>query len=124
MRVRLLSATVDELFSSGLFAYATWGTGILVNVLLNRGTASDIREAEAALERLSAQGVLDGSAYRDLIVLRSRALLARAHGDEVAYRDCADRYSDLATSLGFVEHIAVAEEMVGADGIEPPTAGV
>ena len=68
--------------------------------------------------------MLDGSVLRDLILLRSRALLARARGDEVTYRDFANRYRDLATSLGFEEHIAIAEEMVGADGIEPPTAGV
>ncbi len=99
-------------------------TGVLVEALLEGGTDSDVAEAEAALDRLSSQSVLDGSALRDLILLRSRALLARARGDEVAYRDFADRYRDMATSLGFEGHIAIAEAMVGADGIEPPTAGV
>ena len=76
------------------------------------------------VDRLSTQPVLDGSAFRDLILLRSRALLARARGYEVAYRHLADRYRDMATSLGFEGHIATAQAMVGADGIEPPTAGV
>jgi adenylate cyclase len=118
----LLSASVDTLFSRGLFGYAIWGTGILVEALLRRGTESDIREAEAALERLSAQREFDGSAFRDLILLRLTALLASARGDKVTYRAFADRYRDMARSLGFEEHIAIAEAMVGADGIEPPTA--
>ena len=118
--VPLPRASVDELFACGLLGYAVWGTSVLVEALLKRGTDSDILEAEAALERVSGQRVLDGSVFRDLTLLRLRALLARARGDEVTYRDFADRYRDMATSLGFVEHMAIAEEMVGADGIEPP----
>ena len=34
-------------------------------------------------------------------LLRLRTLLARAHGDEAAYRDFRDRYRAMATSLGF-----------------------
>ena len=45
---------------------ALWGTGVLVEALLEGGTDSDIREAEAALERLSSQPVLDGSAFATL----------------------------------------------------------
>ena len=73
---------------------------------------------------MTAEPALDGSAFRDIVLLRLRALLARARGDETGYRDFANRYRDMATSLGFEGHIAIAEEMVGADGIEPPTAGV
>ena len=103
--------SVDELFSSGLLGYAIWGTSVLVEALLKGGTERDIQEAEAAVERLSAQPVLDGSAFPDLILLRLRALLARSRGDEVTYRDFADRYRDMATSLGFEGHIAFAEAM-------------
>ena len=41
-----------------------------------------------------------------------------ARGDDMGYRDFATRYHTMATSLGFEEHIAIAAEMVGADGIE------
>ena len=41
------------------------------------------------------------AAQRDIWLLRLRALLARARGDEVAYRDYRDRYRETATSLGF-----------------------
>jgi len=73
---------------------------------------------------LSAVSQLEGSVFRDLILLRSRALLARARGDEAGYRDFADRYRDMARSHGFEEHIRIAETMVGVDDIDPPTADV
>jgi hypothetical protein len=48
---------------------------------------------------------------RDIWLLRLRALLARARGDDTTYRDYRDRYRDMATSLGFEGHIAWAEAM-------------
>ena len=39
------------------------------------------------------------------------AALARARGDETAYRDYRDRYHALATSLGFEGHMKRAEAM-------------
>ena len=41
----------------------------------------------------------------------ARALLARAHGDETAYRDYRDRYRAMARSLGFEGHMKWAEAM-------------
>jgi hypothetical protein len=109
--VPLLRASVDELYSSELLGYWLWGTGVLVEALLERGTDSDVQEAEAAVERLCTQPALDGWAYRDLVLLRSRALLARARGDEVSYRNFRDRYRAMAKSLGFEGHIAMGEAM-------------
>jgi hypothetical protein len=48
---------------------------------------------------------------RDVTLLRLRALLARARGDEAAYRDLAGRYRAMAESLGFEGHIAMAAAM-------------
>ena len=48
---------------------------------------------------------------RDIWLLRLRALLAHAHGDDTAYRDYRDRYRAMARSLGFEGHIAWAEAM-------------
>ena len=53
----------------------------------------------------------DGSVIRDVSLLRIRALLARARGDEASYRDHRDRYRAMATSLGFEGHMAWAEAM-------------
>ena len=55
---------------------------------------------------------INGSAMREITLLRLRALLARARGDDVAYRDYRDRYRAMATSLGFEGHMAWAEAMV------------
>jgi hypothetical protein len=54
----------------------------------------------------------EGLAVRDIWLLRLRALLARAGGDETAYRGLAERYRAMAESLGFEGHIAMAEAMV------------
>jgi hypothetical protein len=40
-----------------------------------------------------------------------RALLARANGDNEAYRELKERYRNMATSLGFEGHMAWAEAM-------------
>jgi hypothetical protein len=53
----------------------------------------------------------DGLVARDVMVLRVRALLARAYGDEVAYRDLRDRNRAMATSLGFEGHMDWAAAM-------------
>jgi adenylate cyclase len=49
----------------------------------------------------------------EISLLRLRALLARARGDEGTYRDFRDRFRLIlmATSLGFEGHIAIAEAM-------------
>jgi len=67
--VPLLRASIDALYSSELLADWVGGTTFLVEALLEGGTDSDVQEAEAAVERLSTLPVLDGWAYRDLILL-------------------------------------------------------
>jgi adenylate cyclase len=47
----------------------------------------------------------------EIWLLRLRALLARAEGDEASYRDYRDRYRAMATSLGFEGHMKWAEAM-------------
>ena len=86
-------------------------TGVLVETLLERGADGDEAEAEAAIERLAAAPAEEGLVMREIWLLRLRALLARARGDDTAYRDYRDRYRDMATSLGFEGHIAWAEAM-------------
>jgi hypothetical protein len=70
-----------------------------------------VAEAEAAIERLADAPADDGLVIREIWLLRLRALLARAHGDEASYREKRDRYRALATELGFEGHIAMAEAM-------------
>jgi hypothetical protein len=107
----MLRDTPDELFDSGQFVNCPVATGFLMEALLDRGDAADVREAEAALDRLIAAPLDDGFVIRDVIVMRLRALLARARGDEVSYRDFAARYRKMATDFGFEGHMALARDM-------------
>ena len=107
-----MRAAVDHLFREGqLLAWGVPATGVLVETLLDRGADGDVAEAEAAIERLATRCPTDGFVLRDILLLRLRALLARAHGDAAAYAHFRDRYRDMARSLGFEGHIAWAEEM-------------
>jgi hypothetical protein len=107
-----MRAAVDHLFREGrLLAWGIPATGVLVETLLERGTGGNVQEAEAAIERLAAAPADEGLVVRDIWLLRLRALLARAHGDDAAYTDLRDRYRDMAKTLGFEGHIAWAEAM-------------
>ena len=110
--ISLMCAAVDHLFREGqLLAWGIPATGVLVETLLDRGTESDVAEAQAAIDRLAAATADDGLVIREIWLLRLRALLARAHGDEAGYRDYRDRYRAMAASLGFEGHMKWAEAM-------------
>jgi hypothetical protein len=110
--IQLMRAAVDHLFREGqLLGWGIPATGVLVETLLDRGADSDVAEAEAAIERLAARPANEGLAMRDIWVFRSRALLARAHGDDARYREYRDRYRDMARTLEFEGHIGWAEAM-------------
>ena len=104
-------SALDELFSSRNLFNCDVGTNTLVEVLIARGTVSDLKEAHAATERLAETLPASRWALRDIYVLRLRALLADARGDETAYRDLRDRYRAMANELGFEGHIKWAAEM-------------
>jgi adenylate cyclase len=102
---------VDQLFENGEMLTRGAATAALVESLLRRGSDTDLQEAAGAIERLAAVPTDPGFVLNEVPLLRLRALLARACGDETAYRDYRDRYRELATELGFEGHIAWAEAM-------------
>jgi hypothetical protein len=106
--IPLMRAAVDHLFREGQLLGSA---GVLVETLLDRGTDDDVAEAEAVIERLAAAPADEGLVIRDIWLRRLRALLARARGDEAAYRDYRDHYRAMATSLGFEGHMEWAEAM-------------
>jgi adenylate cyclase len=108
--LRRLEAILDELFDQR----QTWcipATGNFVETLLSRGSEGDLEKAECAVHRLAAAPTDAVWPPRDIMVLRLRALLARAHGEGAAYRDLVERYRALARSLGYEGHMAWAEAM-------------
>jgi hypothetical protein len=109
--IPVMRQAVDELRQAGHLFYGVWGTGLLVETLLERGTEGDLAEAQKAIDGLAVLWVDDGSAMREITLLRLRALLTRVRSDNVAYRDLVSRYRAMAESLGFEGHIAWAEAM-------------
>ena len=110
--IPVMRSAADYVFRGGqLLLWSVSATGLLVETLLERGADGDVAEAEAAIERLAAVRAEDGMAIREIWLLRLRALVAWAHGDAEVYKQLRDRYSDMATSLGFEGHIAVVEAM-------------
>jgi adenylate cyclase len=102
---------VDQLFETGEMFLRGFASAVLVESLLRRGSDTDVQEAAAAIERLAAVPIDPGFVLNEIPLLRMRALLARANGEETAYRDYRDRYRDLARTLGFEGHISWAEAM-------------
>jgi adenylate cyclase len=84
---------------------------VLVESLLRRGSDADIDEAEEVVARLAAFSAKSDYVVYDVVLLRLRALLARAGGDESAYRELVDRYRAMAKSFGYEGHIALAAAM-------------
>jgi class 3 adenylate cyclase len=110
--IPLMRAAVDQLFGDGhLLLHGIPATAVLVQTLLGPGADGDLTGANAAIERLAAAPADEGLVMRDVWLLRLRALLARARGDDIAYRDYWDRYRNMAKTLGFEGHIAWAEAM-------------
>jgi hypothetical protein len=93
---------------NGIFGLAVW---VLVESLLRRGGSAAITEAENAVAELESFAAGSGYVVLDVLVLRLRALLARAHGDESAYRETVGRYLALSESHGYEGHLAMAATM-------------
>ena len=109
--IPLIRKALNDLVESGQLMYAAPGTAFLVEMLLARGTGADLAEAQSAIDRATKLPPDEELVLRDIILLRMRALLARARGDEDAYRDLVSRYRATAKSLGFEGHMAIAEVM-------------
>ena len=110
--IPLTRAAVDHLFSEGqLLPWGIPATGVLVETLLDRGTQNDVADAEAAIERLATAPADDGVVVREILLLKLRARLARAHDDAAAHTHFRERYREMANSLGFDGHVAWAEAM-------------
>lgn len=109
--IELSRTVVDGLYTTGGMFLLSMAVVEFVELLLRRSENNDLSEAGAAVERLTAVRTDDGFVLHELPLLRLRALLARAEGDEARYREYAKHYRDLADSLGFEGHMALAAAM-------------
>ena len=102
---------VNFRFDTGDMTSRGPAVAVLVESLIARGADADIAEAAAAIERLAAVPVDPGFVLHELPLLRLRALLSRARGDDARYRSFTNRYRAMANHLGFEGHMAIAEAM-------------
>jgi adenylate cyclase len=109
--IELSRSSIEDMFGTGEMLWHGPAITILVESLLRRGTEADLQDAQAAIDRLAVVPTDPGFVLHEVPLLRLRALLARARGDEAGYRDYRDRYRKLATELGFEGHLALAEAM-------------
>jgi class 3 adenylate cyclase len=109
--IAVMRQAVDQLHQAGRLGYGVWGTAVVAETLLDRGADGDLAQAQDAIDWLANLRADPGSAILDITLLRLRALLAHARGDDAAYRDLANRYRAMAQSLGFEGHIAWADAM-------------
>jgi AAA ATPase-like protein len=112
--IQLARAAVDYLFDAGEMITRGAATSVLVESLLQRGSNADLKDAQAAIERLAAVPTDPGFVLFEIPLLRLRALMARANGDENGYREFVDRYRKRANDVGYERHIAVADAMAQA----------
>jgi adenylate cyclase len=108
--IALARTAVDDAFASTSF-WRALATEILVEALLHRGHDRDIDDAQHAVDWLAAVHTDPGFVVHEVVVLRLRALLARAKGEDADYREYRDRYRKMANELGFEGHMAIAEAM-------------
>lgn len=110
--IELSREVVEEEFHTGEMIHRAAAVTALVESLLQRGAEADIREAQAATDRLAAVETEPGFVVYEVALLRLRALLARSRGDDAGYRQNIDRYREMAQSLGLEGHTAMAEAIV------------
>jgi adenylate cyclase len=109
--VELSRRIIDRQFETGAALDLGATTSVLVETLLRRGRPADFNEARIAIDALAAVPTDPGFVFYELPLLRMRALLASAQGDDGAYRTYADRYVAMAHALQFEGHMATARAM-------------
>ena len=85
--IALARTVFDDYLRSGEVMWLGVATAVLVESLLHRGFEADVREARAAIAKLTAVPTEPGVVVLEIWLLRLRALLAQAEGDEVMYSE-------------------------------------
>ncbi|HEX3287592.1 MAG TPA: adenylate/guanylate cyclase domain-containing protein [Mycobacterium sp.] len=110
--IAVMREAVDDIYQTETGAYAVWASCVFVETLLDGGEEAALTEAEDAIDRLAHLPTEQTPAVIDITLLRLRALMARARGDDVDFKDLASRYHAMAKSLDYEGHIAWAEAMI------------
>ena len=107
--IELARSAIDDMFDRGAMFLRGVATTVLVEALLERGAGGDLDEAEAAIDRLAAVPTEPGFVLHELPLLRLRALVARARGDDEVYGGFMQRYHAMAVAAGFAPRVDAAD---------------
>jgi adenylate cyclase len=99
--IELVRGVVGGAYESGDMIWRGRATEVLVQLLIRRGSVGDQDEAQAAIDRLAAVPTDPGFVLHELPLLRSRALLALARGDEDGHRNFVEQHRARAAAAGF-----------------------
>jgi class 3 adenylate cyclase len=109
--IAMMRDAASHLHRAGQHGWSVFSAGVLVEALLDRGAEGDLAEAQDAIDQLANLRTDEVWAIRNIWLLRLRALMAGARGDDAVYRELVGHYGQMAKSLGFEGHIACAEAM-------------
>jgi adenylate cyclase len=107
--IDMVQAIVDGAYESGDMIWRGRATEVLVQLLVRRESDDDQHKAQAAIDRLAAVPTDPGFVLHELPLLRSRALLAHARGDENSYRNFLEQHRAKASAAGFDALIATSD---------------
>jgi adenylate cyclase len=107
--IDMVRAVVDGAYESGDMIWRGRATEVLVQLLVKRGSFGDQQNAQAAIDRLAAVPTDPGFMLHELALLRSRALLSHARGDENSYRNFLEQHRAKASAAGFDALIATSD---------------
>jgi hypothetical protein len=106
--VRQWRAIAEDMESAGRLSNNDLPLMFATEQLLLRG---DHAEAAREIERLESLAADRQWVSREICALRLRVLLARARGDDSAYRELRDRYRAMANELGYEGHMKWCAEL-------------
>ena len=113
--IDLATTVLAEQFDTGEMVFRGPATTVLVEALLSRALGADMADlerAQRAIDRLAAVPTEPGFVLHELPVLRLRALLARAHGDQTGCRQLVERFAARAQEAEFEGCLVQAQAMV------------
>jgi adenylate cyclase len=84
---------------------------VLVTALLGRAADGDVARARSAVDRLADFTGPSTAGFHELPLVRLRALLTRAEGDDTGYQRLANRYRRMAHERGYAGHALIADSM-------------
>jgi adenylate cyclase len=109
--VQALRQVLETEFDRGAFGPHAFAVEALAEALLDRRRPGDVAAARDAVNRLAELRSSPNMVIYEVALLRLRALIAQASGDETEYRLYRDRHRAMANEIGFEGQIAKAKAM-------------